>query len=173
MFYRETLARLLRLEKFRNLIETNIISGVALYTGHKPGLFENSLSNKGQLSDWRIAETSDLQSLVQTHYRQGAKMLLANPLSRLCSPSSGFFDPTLPSKLQALLKHLPHSLKEHENIRVYAYKDTAALARHVQHSSGVIPKIQLVRDVCLLPQLKTPFTLAYYTQIAASRKCMI
>ncbi len=103
-----------------------------MYTDHKPGLFQNNLSNKGQLSAWRIAETSDLQSLVQTHYRQGTKMLLADPLPRLRSPSSGFFDPTLPSKLQALLKYLPHSLKEHENIRVYAYKDTAALARHVQ-----------------------------------------
>ena len=95
-------------------------------------MFENSLSNKGQLSAWRIAETSDLQSLVQTHYRQGSKMLLADPLSRLCSPSSGFFDPTLPSKLQALFKYLPENLKKHENFRVYAYKDTAALSRHVQ-----------------------------------------
>ncbi len=132
MFYRETLARLLCLEKFRNLIETNIQSGVALYTDHKPGLFENSLSNKGQLSAWRIAETADLQSLVQTHYRQGPKMLLADPLSRLCSPSSGFFDPTLPAKFQALLEHLPVHLKKHENVHVYAYKDTAALSRHVQ-----------------------------------------
>ena len=102
VFYRETLGRLLCLEKFRNLIETNISAGIALYTDHKPGLFENSLSNKGQLSAWRIAETADLQSIVQTHYRQGSKMLLADPLSRLCSPSSGFFDPTLPAKLQAL-----------------------------------------------------------------------
>ncbi len=132
MFYRETLARLLCLEKFRNLIETNIQAGVALYTDHKPGLFENSLSNKGQLSAWRIAETADLQSLVQTHYRQGSKMLLADPLSRLCSPSSGFFDPTLPAKLQSLLKYLPVHLKKHENVRVYAYKDTAALSRHIQ-----------------------------------------
>ena len=132
VFYRETLARLLCLEKFRNLIETNIVAGVALYTDHKPGLFENSLSNKGQLSAWRIAETADLQSLVQTHYRQGSKMLLADPLSRLCSPSSGFFDPTLPAKLQALLNYFPVQIKDHVNVRVYAYKDTAALSRHVQ-----------------------------------------
>jgi hypothetical protein len=59
-------------------------------------------------------------------------MLLADPLSRLCSPSSGFFDPTLPAKLQALLKYLPDTLRNHENIRVYAYKDTAALSRHIQ-----------------------------------------
>ena len=114
------------------MIETNITAGIALYTDHKPGLFENSLSNKGQLSAWRIAETADLQSIVQTHYRQGSKMLLADPLSRLCSPSSGFFDPTLPAKLQALLHYLPESMKNHENVRVYAFKDTAALSRHIQ-----------------------------------------
>jgi hypothetical protein len=34
--------------------ETNIVAGVALYTDHKPGLFENSLSNKGQLSAWEL-----------------------------------------------------------------------------------------------------------------------
>jgi hypothetical protein len=132
VFYRETLARLLCLERFRNLIETNIVAGIALYTDHKPGLFENSLSNEGQLSAWRIAETADLQSIVQTHYRQGSKMLLADPRSRLCSPSSGFFDPTLPAKLQALLRYLPENIKNHENVRVYAFKDTAALSRHIQ-----------------------------------------
>jgi hypothetical protein len=59
-------------------------------------------------------------------------MLLADPLSRLCSPSSGFFDPTLPAKLQALLRYLPEDMKNHENVRVYAFKDTAALSRHIQ-----------------------------------------
>ena len=69
----------------------------------------------------------------QTHYRQGSKMLLADPLSRLCSPSSGFFfDPMLPAKLQALLRYLPEDMKNHENVRVYAFKDTAALSRHIQ-----------------------------------------
>ncbi len=90
------------------------------------------MSNKGQLSAWRIAETADLQSIVQTHYRQGSKMLLADPLSRLCSPSSGFFDPTLPAKLQALLRYLPENMKNHENVRVYAFKDSAALSIHIQ-----------------------------------------
>ena len=132
VFYRESLARLLALEKFRNLIETNIQAGVALYTDHKPGLFESSLSNKGQLSAWRIIETSDLQSLVEQHYKQGAKMLLADPLSRIGAPASGFYDPTLPSKFQALARYLPNSIKEMKTIRVYANKDTAALSRHVQ-----------------------------------------
>ena len=59
VFYREALGRLLALEKFRNLIETNIEAGITLYTDHKPALFENSLSNKGQLSAWKLAEVSE------------------------------------------------------------------------------------------------------------------
>ena len=39
VFYRESLARLLALEKHRNLIETNIAAGITLYTDHKPGLY--------------------------------------------------------------------------------------------------------------------------------------
>ena len=53
---RESLARLLALERYRNLIETNTAAGITLYTDHKPGLYENSLSNKGRsaLGDfWR------------------------------------------------------------------------------------------------------------------------
>jgi hypothetical protein len=112
VFYRETLARLLMLERFRNIIEINISAGAALHTEHKPGLFEESLSNKGQLSAWRILETADLQSIVELHYRQGSKMLLADPLSRICAPSSGFYDPSLPSiKFQALTKYLPEIIK--------------------------------------------------------------
>jgi hypothetical protein len=117
-----------------------VVAGIALYTDHKPGLFENSLSNKGQLSAWRIAKTADLQSIVQTHYRQGSKMLLADALSRLCSPSSGFFYPTLPAKLQALLRYLPKNMKNHENVRVYAFKDTAALSRHTSIQQWRTPK---------------------------------
>jgi hypothetical protein len=41
VFYRESLARILALERFRNLIETNIEAGITLYTDHKPALFEN------------------------------------------------------------------------------------------------------------------------------------
>jgi hypothetical protein len=56
VFYRESLARLLALERYRNLIETSTAAGITLYTDHKPGLYENSLSNKGRsaLGDfWR------------------------------------------------------------------------------------------------------------------------
>jgi hypothetical protein len=58
VFYRESLARILALERFRNIIETNIKAGITLYTDHKPALFENSVSNKGQLSAWKIAEVA-------------------------------------------------------------------------------------------------------------------
>jgi hypothetical protein len=58
VFYRESLARPLALDRYRDLIETNITAGITLYTDHMPGLFENSLSNKGQLSAWRLLETS-------------------------------------------------------------------------------------------------------------------
>ncbi len=40
VFYRETLGRLLCLERFRNLIETNISAGIALYTDHQRYLCE-------------------------------------------------------------------------------------------------------------------------------------
>ena len=80
VFYRESLARLLALERYRNLIETNIIAGITLHTDHKPGLFENSLSNKVQLSAWRLLEAADLLSIVENLYHTGGKMLLADPL---------------------------------------------------------------------------------------------
>jgi hypothetical protein len=59
-------------------------------------------------------------------------MLLADPLSRICAPSSGFYDPSPPSKFQALAKYLPNSIKLMKTIRLYANKDTTALSRHVQ-----------------------------------------
>jgi hypothetical protein len=73
VFYRESLGRILCLKKFRNLIETNIKAGITLYTDHKPALFENSLSNKCQLSAWKLAEVADLLSIVKNLYRQGGK----------------------------------------------------------------------------------------------------
>ena len=132
VFYRESLARLLALERYRNLIETNITAGITLYTDHKPGLFENSLSNKGQLSAWRLLETADLLSIVENLYRTGGKMLLADPLSRLCAPSDGFYDDTLPAKIHTLLENLPPQVAECRAMRVSANKDTAAVSRIVQ-----------------------------------------
>ncbi len=50
-----------------------------------PALFENSLSNKGQLSAWKIAEVADLLSIVENLYRQGGEMSFADPLQSLCA----------------------------------------------------------------------------------------
>jgi hypothetical protein len=66
-FYREALARLLCLEHFRNLIETqDINAGTTIYTDHAPSTHKGSLSNKGRLSSWRTHETQDLADMVQT-----------------------------------------------------------------------------------------------------------
>jgi hypothetical protein len=132
VFYRESLARILALERFRNLIETNIEAGITLYTDHKPALFENSLSNKGQLSAWKLAEVADLLSIVENLYRQGGKMLFADPLSRVCGPTEGWYDSSIPRKLAALFEHLPNEVRNNPNIRVYAGKDTYAAGRIIQ-----------------------------------------
>jgi hypothetical protein len=132
VFYRESLARILCLERFRNLIETNIEAGITLYTDHKPVFFENSLSNKGQLSARKLAGVADLLSIVENLYRQGGKMLLADSLSRVCGPTEGWYDPSLPRKLTALFEYLPDEVRNNPNLRVYAEKDTYAAGRLVQ-----------------------------------------
>ncbi len=120
------------MERFKNLIETNIEAGITLYTDHKPALFENSLSNKRQLNAWKLAEVADLLSIVENLYRQGGKMLFADPLSRVCGPTEGWFDPSLPRKLAALFEYLPDEVRNNVNVRVYAGKDTYAAGRLVQ-----------------------------------------
>ncbi len=60
-------------------------------------------------------------------------MLLADPLSRICAPSDGFYDVELPMKIHALLQHLPEEVAVCRTIRVSAInKDTAAMARMIQ-----------------------------------------
>jgi hypothetical protein len=71
-------------------------------------------------------------AIVERVYRQGSGMLLADPLSRVCAPMEGWYDPTLPRKLAALLSHLTAEVKNNENIRVYCHQDTIAAARIVQ-----------------------------------------
>jgi hypothetical protein len=101
-----------------------------LYTGHKPALFENSLSNnKGQLSAWKLAEVSDLLSIVENFYRQGGEMLFADPLSRICGPTEGWHDPSMPSKVATLLRHLPEEIREMQKMRLYAGKDTGGVSK--------------------------------------------
>ncbi len=132
VFYRETLARLLCLERFRNFIETNIIAGVCctLITS------QDYLRIVFQIRDNLVhGESQKLQTyslwykLITGKYRRCCLQILFLNCAHL---TQDFFDPTLPAKLQALLKYLPDTLRNHENIRVYAYKDTAALSRHIQ-----------------------------------------
>ena len=59
-------------------------------------------------------------------------MLLADPLSRVCQPSTGFYDVSIPAKLASLLKHLPGSVRAYKNVRSYFNKDTAAASRLIQ-----------------------------------------
>ena len=90
VFYREALARLLCLEHFRNLIETQALdAGTTVYTDHATSTYVGSLSNKERLSTWRIHETSDLTGIVQALYKAGQHLGpgpyggLADPLSRM------------------------------------------------------------------------------------------
>ena len=133
VFYRETLARLLMLQRFRNLIETNYDAGVTVYTDHQPGLFKDSLSNKGQLSAWRITEVADLNSMVQTLYCKGPKLKLADSLSRMCTaPDEGMHDTLLPQKVDELLQRLPPSIKDVPTLRGHFHKDTTKVNAQIQ-----------------------------------------
>lgn len=137
VFYREALARLLCLEHFRNLIETQQVhAGTTVYTDHAPSTYTGSLSNKGRLSTWRIHETSDLIATVQTLYKAGQYLGpphggLADPLSRLPREDS-FQRLQLPAVLHELLHRLPDSVKNARSIRVTAEKDTHLATRLVQ-----------------------------------------
>ncbi len=59
-------------------------------------------------------------------------MLLADPLSRLCAPGDGFYNVSLPGKINVLLQNLPPQVADCTAMRVSANKDTAAVARIVQ-----------------------------------------
>ena len=71
-------------------------------------------------------------SIVQTLHQSGPRMALADPLSRLCSPSGGLYDLNLPARLATLFQHSPDSVCNAKNVRAHTNKDTAAAARIVQ-----------------------------------------
>jgi hypothetical protein len=72
IFYKETIARLLTFEQWRNLVETQEEGhGITCYSDHLPGIKNASLSNKRKLSTWIIHETSDLTAIVETLYKSG------------------------------------------------------------------------------------------------------
>mgnify|MGYP000135273970 FL=1 len=138
VFYREALARLLCLEHFRNLIETQALdAGTTVYTDHAPSTYVGSLSNKGRLSTWRIHETSDLTGIVQTLYKAGQYLGpgpyggLADPLSRM-PRGEQFHRLELPALLAELLQRLPDPIRNAHSIRVTAEKDTHLATRIVQ-----------------------------------------
>ena len=132
-FYKETIARLLALEAFRNLIETQTAeAGVTCYSDHLPSIKESSLSNKGKLSTWKIHETSDLNSIVQTIWKKGATMSTADPLSRLSRREHRLNNLDLPLLLKVLLDKLPPTVKNAKRMRVNAEKDDAVATRIVQ-----------------------------------------
>ena len=82
IFYKETIARLEALRHFRNLIETQRLGyGITCYSDHLPGIKASDLSNKGKLSTWKIEELADLLSIVDTLYKKGPHLELADPLS--------------------------------------------------------------------------------------------
>ncbi len=56
-------------------------------------------------------------------------MLFADPLSRVCGPTEGWHDPSIPCKIATLLKHLPESIRETPRIRLYAGKDTSGASK--------------------------------------------
>jgi hypothetical protein len=81
-------------------------------------------------------------------------MLFADPLSRVCGPTGGWYDPSLPRKLATLFEHLPDNVRNNVNVRVYAGKDTYAAGRLVQKwrkpsnsiSQGKLPTKELAPD---------------------------
>jgi hypothetical protein len=56
-------------------------------------------------------------------------MLFADPLSRVCAPTEGWHDPSIPSKVATLLKHLPEAIRETPRIKLYAGKDTSGISK--------------------------------------------
>ncbi len=62
----------------------------------------------------------------------GRKDATGRSLSRLCAPSDGFYDVTLPAKVHILLENLPPQVADCRTMRVSANKDTAAVSRIVQ-----------------------------------------
>ena len=149
VFYREALGRLLCLEHFRNLIETQSVeAGTTVYTDHAPSTYVGSLSNKGRLSTWKIHETSDLIATVQTLYKAGEHLGpphgMADPLSRL--PRGETLQRLqLPALLKILLDNLPPQARELHNMRVNAEKDTTVAARIVQRWRAPTNPISVVR----------------------------
>ncbi len=78
--------------------------------------------------------------------------MFTDPLSRVCGPTEGWYDPSLPRKLVALFEHLPDNVRNNVNVRVYAGKDTYAARRLVQKwrkPSNPISQGKLLTKECM------------------------
>ena len=107
---------------FQNLIETQAPkAGVTVHTDHLPAVGEQSLSNKGQLSAWKIHETADLNLIVQILHKKGSTMEVGDSLSRIERLGAVMYNLQLPYLFDKLLQ-----------CRVSAEKDTTMAARIAQ-----------------------------------------
>jgi hypothetical protein len=85
IFYKETIAWILTLEQFRNIIETQTLgSGTTCYSDHLPGIKSTSLSNKGKLStearrNVRPNEYSNHTIQVRTNYGYSRSFVSLKP----------------------------------------------------------------------------------------------
>jgi len=121
-FYKETIARLLTLQRESSESHRDPRSGygITCYSDHSHGIKNASLSNEGMLSTWRIHETSDLTAIVKTLYKSGPTMARADPLSRLARQANRLDNLDLPLMLEMLLKELPPTVRNALSIRVNA-----------------------------------------------------
>jgi hypothetical protein len=55
--------------------------------------------------------------------------LQTHALSRVCGPTEGWHDPSLPGKIATLLRYLPTEIREIQKIRLYAGKDTGGVSK--------------------------------------------
>ena len=86
-------------------------------------------------------EFQDLNSLVDTIYKKGPKMLISDALNRICQPENNLYNRNLPRFLAVLLDRLPEAVRNVKHIRVHANKDTAVAGRIVQ--KWRVPKNQI------------------------------
>ena len=88
-------------------VTTSVTAVNTVYTDHLPAVGEQSLSNKGQLSAWKIHETADLNSIAQTLYKKGSTMEVSDSLSRIKRLGAVMYNLQLPYLFDTLLQRLP------------------------------------------------------------------
>ena len=77
-------------------------------------------------------------------------MLFADPLSRICAPSDGFYDVELPAKIHALLQHLPEEVQDCAGFRQQGHCGNGSNGAEVEKAnepSGARAADVIYRDV--------------------------